>query len=209
MPRLEFFDRDISAALLEDLGAPGLGDDLARFARAGLADYLRTLEDKPGVTRIVNGRIGADEDSVILPGPIVYSFSWWAQILEYALAFLHARSPSKSGDYRAGFFVLADGREVQPPQFGRIAAGAEVIIGNDRPYSRKLDVQMSGGRSIRVSVPPGIFADGASAIRAKFVDLVTVKRFYTISYRGQYTLKTGPKRGKPVNSPAIVITPKD
>jgi hypothetical protein len=85
---------------------------------------------------------------------------------------------------------------------------AEVIITNDAPYHRKVDVQLMGAKPIRMKVPPGIMEDGAQAIAAKFGSLVDVKRIYSTPHSGQWERRHGPRAGKRVDSPAIVLTPR-
>lgn len=216
--RLQFFDRDVKVMIAQDLGPDAVARDLAAAARKGLREYLDSLADPPTYETIVNGRRGAMEDAVKPPGPILYEFSWWGAILGYALPFLRARAPRSSSVYRHGhkgrqayrdsFFVMANGREVQPSGFDTIAPDAEVTIGNDAPYSRLLDIQLIGTKPVKVSVPPGIFKDAAEAVRAKFGQLIDVRHVYNVTFRGGYRLETGPRAGKQVHSPALVLNVK-
>lgn len=119
---------------------------------------------------------------------------------------------------------LSGGRFVPMAQFNpqKVTADvAEIVIGNTQPYSRKVDIQIVGGRKLSFSVPPGLFDDCVKAIKARFDDIVEVKRIYTINFPGQYRLKrtqlrkkgrhagkVGRAAGSPVESPAIVITPR-
>jgi hypothetical protein len=218
MTRLQFFDRDVKVMLAQDLGQEAVARQLAATARAGLAEYLGSLSDPPTHVTVVNGRRGAMEDAVKPPGPILYEFSWWGPVLGYALPFLRARSPQTSSKYpwghrrrhtyRDSFFVMENGREVQPSGFDMIDPGAEVTIGNDAPYSRKLDVQLIGLKPVKVSVPPGIFKDAAEAVRAKFGQLIDVRHVYNVTFRGGYILLDEPREGKQVHSPALVLNAK-
>lgn len=216
MARAQFLDRELKLALRADIGPEAMAAELARFARANLAEYLGTLSYRPGYDTYVNGRTGVPEESVVAPGPIIYNFNYWPQILEFAMAYLRARSPKGDGSghkgrptaYRDSFFVLAGGVEKHPRQWSLISPDIdEVIITNDAPYHRKVDVQLMGMKPIRMSVPPGIMDDAAGAIYRRFGDLVNVKRVYSTPHSGQWIYRRGPREGKPVNSPGIVITP--
>jgi hypothetical protein len=92
-------------------------------------------------------------------------WSYLGEIAAFALAFLRERSPVRSGAYRAGFYLGIDGRFVTADRFdpARMGEASEVVIGNVEPYSRKVDVQATGGQRIRFSVPPNLFDDAAKA----------------------------------------------
>jgi hypothetical protein len=213
MARPQFFDRELKLGLRADIGPQAMAAELARFSKESVATYLRSEAAPPGYETFVNGRRGVAEETVRAPGPIVYVFQWWPQILGFAMAYLRGRSPKGGGHrgrtkaYRDSFFVLAGGRESHPRQWSLIPPEAEVIITNDAPYHRKLDVGMMGTTPIKLSVPPGIMEDGAAAIRAKFGGLVEAKRIYSTPHSGQWIYRRGRRAGKPVNSPAIVLTP--
>jgi hypothetical protein len=203
-------------ALNADFGPEAMAAELAKFSKQALAEYLTSEEEPPGYVRYVNGRKDAPEESVRVPGPIIYRFVWWPQILSFAMAFLRARSPTGGAGghkgrpaYKDSFFVLAEGREKHPRQWSLIPPDSdEVIITNDAPYHRKVDVQLAGGKALRISVPPGIMEDGAAAINARFGGLVRAKRVYSTPHSGQWLYQRGRREGKPVDSPGIVITPR-
>lgn len=215
--RTQYLDRELKLALRADIGPEAMAAELAKFSRANLAEYLGTLSYAPGYDTYVNGRSGVPEESVIAPGPIIYNFNYWPQILEFAMAYLRGRSPktpAKGGHkgrdkaYRDSFFVLAGGVEKHPRQWSLIPPDIdEVIITNDAPYHRKVDVQLMGYKTIKMSVLPGIMDDGAAAIRRQFGDLVDAKRVYNVPHSEQWLYRRGRREGKPVNSPGIVIEP--
>ena len=212
----QFLDRQLKLGLKADIGPEAMARELAKFARANVADYLRSEPIPPGYETFVNGRRGMAEEAVKAPGPIIYVFNWWPQILHFAIGYLRGRSPAgppkehkdPPRPYRDSFFVLAGGREHHPRQWSLIPPDIdEVIITNDSGYHRKVDVQLMGGKKIRMSVLPGIMEDGAAAIAAKYGDLVEARRIYSTPHSGQWIYRRGPREGKPVNSPAIVLTP--
>lgn len=165
MARFETFDRDIRVA------TAGLTDDeisreVALFARTSLAELIRTGEASPSYTRFVNGREGAPEEafdvrSGATPGPILYEFTWWQEIITDALAELIKRSPKRSGRYARSFIVLAN--QVPVTDYAAISGAEEVIIFNAQPYTRKIEV---GAMSMQV--PPRHFDATNAMLRRKY-----------------------------------------
>lgn len=163
--RFETFARDIQVATV------GLSDDeisreVALFAKTSLADLIRTGEASANYTRFVNGREGAPEEafnvrSTATPGPILYEFAWWHEVITDALAELVKRSPKRSGRYSRSFIVLAN--QVPVTSYQNIPGGAEVIIFNAQPYTRKIEVG-----AMSMSVPPRHFDGAGSALRRKY-----------------------------------------
>ena len=119
---------------------------------------------------------------------------------------------------------LQGGKFIPMAQFNPNALSTdvtEVVIGNTQPYSRKVDVQLIGNEPLSFEVPPGLFDDAVKAIKAQFGTIVDVKRVYTMNFPGQYILKqeqygkkkggrvySRRRRGTRVESPAIIITPR-
>jgi hypothetical protein len=214
MARRIVLERELSLALDRQLGAEAQAARLAEFSKQRLQEAIASGEGSPHFETFVNGRRGREE-TVIPPGPIVYEFNWWPDLLIYGIQFLRNRVPLHSGrraggmlHYRDRFFVLANETSVNPRQYKTIPTDAEVLIGNSAPYSRKLDVQLIGREKINVSVPPDFFEAAAVAIRARYGNLVTVKRLYTIHFTGQYEILRGRDAGTPVHSPALQILPR-
>lgn len=213
MARAQVFEREVTLALNRQAGPEAMARRLAEFSREKLAETIATGEGSRYFQRYVNGVEGAREEAVRLPGPIVYVFNWWDEIIVDAMFYLRNRSPgspAKGGHkgrkpYRDSWFVMADGAEVNTRQYRAIGNDATVIITNDAPYHRKIDQQMIGGRSINVSVPPGIVEDCAEMLNARWGALVNAKRHYTVAFTGQYQIERGPRAGKPVHSPALIL----
>src|SRR3954464_13170980 len=108
------FARDLQLATA-GLEPQAITAQLARFARAELAGAIQRGEASPNYARFVNGRAGAPEESVIPPGPILYVFSTWGDVIPWALADLEKRSPRKSGRYQLSHIVMVGGRVVPDP----------------------------------------------------------------------------------------------
>jgi hypothetical protein len=202
------FRRSVDVFLARSLSPQQQSAALAQTAKAGLAELIRSGQGSERYRRIVDGREGAAEEAVRPDGVIVYRFDRLAEAAAFALNYLQERSPRDSGDYRSSFYLGLDGRFVPASRFNPATMGQvdEIVIGNTQPYSRKLDVQLVGGQSLRVSMPPGIFSDAAAAVRRRFGNSVTAKRVYTMRFPGQYVIRSGRNKGRPVESPALVIS---
>ena len=184
---------------------------LARAAKSKLNELIGSGRASRDFRRYVDGREGVAEEAVgpAPSGQIVYRFNALAAVATFALSFLVSRSPRQSGRFRQGFYLGVDGKFVPMQQFNPKAVTAdvrEIVIGNREPYSRKVDVQLIGTQPIHFSVPAGLFDDGVAAIKRQFGPIVDVKRVYTMQFPGQYVLRRGRRAGKPVHSPALVIT---
>jgi len=135
MSRFETFDRDIRLAT-EGISQDAISAELAKLAKAELAQVIASGVASRRYRTFVNGREGAAEESVSAPGPIVYDFIWWSVVVIAALAELQRFAPVKSGRYRSSFVVLAN--RVPVADFESIPAEAEVVVTNVRPYTRKI-----------------------------------------------------------------------
>lgn len=201
------FRRSVEVFFEGEVAPEALARHLAQVAKATAAELITTGRAPPRYTRYVDGREGAPEETVRPDGVILYRFDYMAEVVAFALAFLRARAPVWTGRYRESFYLGLDGRFVPAARFDaeRMGTVSEVVIGNTMPYSRKVDVQLVGTKPLRFSVPPGLFSDAAKAVQRRFGNLVSAKRVYTMRFPDQYTLRTGRKAGKPVESPALVI----
>lgn len=215
--------RTLDVFVDETLSPEARSDFLADTARQALASAIATGEASDKYRLLVDGREGQKEEAVRPDGKILYLFSYLGEVAAFALAYLRARSPTglTSGNrlYREAYgdsFYMGlgtgaegGGRFIMARNFNPETMGAdvtEITIGNIQPYSRKLDVQLVGGRRLRFSVPPNLFEGAATAVKARYGNMVTAKRYYTMRFPRQYTLRTGRRAGKPVESPALIIT---
>ena len=193
------FEREVAVATA-GLAPAAVAARLASTARHALAEAISSGEGSLEYERFVNGRLGAAEETVVAPGPIVYRFHWLDRIALYALDFLRGRSPKRSGRYGDHHFVMANGRQTRPEA---IPPGAELIVTNDTPYARKVQVG-----AMRMSVPPGIYEDARLAVQRRFGQLVRVELKFIALGRG-YRLRRGRKRGQPITYPALVINARN
>lgn len=216
------FNRSVNVFISRHLSPQERSRVLAAFAKRQVGELIRLGAASPDFERYVDGRQGAPEETVKAEGRIRYLFNHLGAVTVFALSFLQARAPAKSGAYRNSFYVGVNGRFVPMAQFrpDKVPNDAEIVIGNTQPYSRKVDVQMVGGRKLRFSVPPGLFEDCVRAVKARFAS-TKAKRVYNMTFPGRYKLRqeqthlTGHRAGRSrgrlgsmVESPAMIINPK-
>jgi hypothetical protein len=125
-----------------------LASELAKAAKQALSEAQTSGAASKSYSKYVNGRKGVREEDVILPGPIVYQFGWLPEVARYALSYARARSPVRSGRFAASWFAMVDG--VHVTDISNIPINSELIITNDQPYVRKIEVG-----AMRMTVPPG------------------------------------------------------
>ncbi|UPT99370.1 hypothetical protein J4G48_0015505 [Bradyrhizobium barranii subsp. apii] len=186
MPRISTFAKDLQLATA-GIAPENIGKELAAFARSELAKAIQEGEGSERYERYVNGRLGAQEETVVPPGPILYVFHWWREIVEFVLQTAVERSPEKSGDYKKSWFIMTPGGVVK--SFDDIPINSTVVLTNNRPYARKIDVG-----HMRMTVPPGIVEDVRRAVMARFGNFVIAKRTM-IPLPGGYVLKGHFRRG--------------
>jgi hypothetical protein len=230
------FERIIDLAA-NDLKPPEFMKWHAQVARQVLAEHLAEMPPDTQHRTIVDGRVGADEDSVRYGGVIRYEFGAVGKVVEEALAWLRREAANASRSYSESFFVgvlrrqtqkarpgqggkqtfqtyEAEGRLIPADSFGAASKGlpadAQFIIGNSKPFNRKVDVQLVGGQRINFNIDDQIYERCAMALRGRFPGF-DLSRVYTLTFgalRGerQWILQTGPRAGRPVHSPGLVIT---
>ncbi|RKQ70120.1 hypothetical protein [Oceanibaculum indicum] len=188
----------------------------ARIARQGLSEHLSRLDQRPTVTRIVDGRTGVLEENVRPYGVIRYEFRYLRDIARFALEVAREMSPVLTGRYREAWFAMVDGAQVDPDDIPDTAT--EILITNDEPYHRRLHVgKRANGRPFVIAVPAGYIDRTEQAVSQRFGNLVST-RIQFIKLQGGYTLRNkgtaGNRRvgkwrdrmaGAEMTYPAIVI----
>lgn len=167
MARLESLRRQLTLAT-EDIAPENVAKELATFAKSSLQQAISEGEASDRYDIYVNGRFGAAEESVEPPGPILYEFQWWPEIVVFALETLVKRSPEKSGRYKSSWFAMVN--DVPVSNFDRIPIDATVVLTNNQPYSRKIEVGY-----MNMSVPPGVVEDSRRVVMSRFGNLITAK----------------------------------
>lgn len=187
---------------------------LATAARTGVAELIRTGHASPKYRRFVDGTEGRDESSVRPDGTIAYRFGYMGEVVAFALAYVRDRGPIRDGKWRRSLTVAVNGRPIPAAQFNpdSVPEDATILCYSPLDYSRKVDVQLVGGKRLRFKVPPGIFDDAARAVRGRFGNLVNAQRLYTVRFAGEGTRKGGRRRkdgaGRRLEYPALEISPR-
>lgn len=191
MARIQTFAKDLQLAT-EGIAPAAIRAALAKFATDSLAAAIREGEGSPIYDRYVNGVLGKTEAEVIVPGPILYEFHWWKEIIEYAIKTLQARSPVKTGRYKTSWHVIVNGMVVK--NFDKIGLNDTVMITNDQPYSRKIEVGF-----MEMSVPPGVVEDSKTMVMRRYGNIVKAQATM-INLPNGYVLKGVFRRGIRKNS---------
>ncbi|HLP66767.1 MAG TPA: hypothetical protein VK181_04535 [Rhizobium sp.] len=121
---------------------------LADFARAQLQKVQASGAASLSYRLYVNDRPASSEYEVEAPGPILYLFSMWSEVIDYAIAELKRRSPVRSGRFRGSFIVVVNGNIVSSGK--TIDATAEVIVTNFQPYIRKAEAGLLGTKRFAI-----------------------------------------------------------
>lgn len=195
-------------------------------ARAGLAAYLGTQTPRPSVRLEVDGHAASNEDQVKPFGIITYRFQRMHEVVPFALAKAREISPvgtktdgrpGHPGRYRESWFTLVNGRRVEPND---ISPHDEVIITNNQPYSRKINV---GAKGFTRYGPPGVVEKVRQMVLAKYgatvdanivflnlADSYVLRRDLRHIYRGRRygAARNDAKAGMPITYPGLRITPK-
>lgn len=180
------FDRDLQLATA-GIAPDQISAELAKFARAAVADVIANRQASSSYEKYINGRRGDEEETVEAPGPILYEFSYWNEIIAFALDFLKRRSPVLTARYQNAHQVMLGSQFVSPT--AEIAPDEEVLIVNTVPYSRKIEVGF-----MSMSVERGVYQDARKAVMGRFGQVVDV-RFQMVRIPNGYVLKGRFRRG--------------
>lgn len=175
----------------------------ARIAREGLAKHLAGRPDRPNVTRIVDGRIGASEDSVKPYGVIRYEFDNLRTAALFAMEQLQALVPVLTGRYKGQWFFMVNGAEIAPEAIP--ADAREITITNDEPYSRRLVVgKRADGRPFSLkNAAPGFMALARYAVLGRFGNSVSVRVQFI--YLNGGPARTAKARREQMTYPSLIL----
>lgn len=199
---------------------------LVSVARAGHARIMQEQTARSGIAPTFEAfanQPGKPVEAVVLPGPIVYRYGYLREVIVAALNVLRAASPVRSGAYRNSHTLFIDGVAVSeiPSELPR---GADIMIANPLPYSRRLEIgKTKSGRAFVIQVPDRIYERTAKKVlQPKYRNVAKIDFSYA-TLPHAHTIKGGlsptygigggrvRKRqqhrnvGKAVQSPAIVI----
>jgi hypothetical protein len=202
--------------LLLDTAHDGHARIMSDAAAKGLTPFWEAYANSPGNTNL---------ESVVLPGPIVYTYRYMSDLIQYALDELKRQSPSQSGKYKESHAVYVNDQPVGDTVPKTIQPGDTIFIANPVPYARRLEIgRTKSGRAFLISVPNNIYkrvtemtkaqGKGRANVRMGYVDLgshALTKNQKTgiMTTRGWgYSSRQRPDRlaGAAVKSPAIFFT---
>ncbi len=168
--------KQIIVSARASLSSAALHKAAADACRANRDELIASGRASSTFRTAVDGRVGADEESVNLDGGIVrYVFSYLAQAVAFALEYCQAHSPVRSGAYRDSWAVRVNGEWWTRPA-ATIQPGSTVEIVNTMPYARKID---TGGQI--TSVPPGIVEAARQAAMKQYPTLKIARKFLSLS----------------------------
>ncbi|WP_245492247.1 hypothetical protein [Mesorhizobium sp. M4A.F.Ca.ET.020.02.1.1] len=216
----ETFERDLRLATT-GLQPAEINKRLAAFARGQLAEVIASGEGSKNYDRFVNGRQGAPEETVQVPGAILYAFNWWAEFIDTAKAELDRQAPRKTGRYARAFIVISGNKLVT--DYHGIPSGAEVIITNFEPYVRRVEAQEKVfaaarsalsrrfGNSFRVeirflSIAAGVHPSIPYVLKGAYAARRNARRANPANFRGQQLPRRKDQEpGQPITYPALII----
>jgi hypothetical protein len=201
--RISPIQRDIQPLLSELLSPEQRSLALAKFAREEIAVATtinkRALGREPPFKIFVDGREGANLESVKPSGTIVCDFVLINELLVYIGSQLVKHSPVKTGRYQHSHILLADGRQISWE--AGIPSADEYVFTSLVPYARKIE------RGSSTEAPQGVYQTVAHLAQRQFRDFASI----TFSYRT--VIGGGIVGGRLGNrsenrSPAIVVRAK-
>lgn len=145
--RVDSLEQDIDLMISQSLSPEAQSQLIADFARETLVEAEKTNEAALGTVpphqTFVDGREGADENSVGPSGVIVYEFDIVLELFAWIDQQLIEHSPIGSGTdphpgrYQRSHLFFADSEAADPLDPPPVAA--EYIFVNDQPYARKIE----------------------------------------------------------------------
>lgn len=196
--------------------------ELALFAITERMKAINNGEASSIYDTYVNGVEGKDTEHLVrVPGPIFYVFSYWREVIDFALAALEKKSPMRRGKYKASHVVMVGSQIMR--RDAEIAADEEVTIVNTQPYSRKIEV---GHMKMRVPGTDAVFKQVRAQVNRRFggaegpfdirMRMIYIPNNYVL--KGHFTRGHKPKArtklqrdtaaGQRVTYPALVMSVK-
>lgn len=173
---------------------------IVRTAKRLHGEVMRTDPRPVRFTRIVDGQMGAREESVRPDGVITYIYPRLDAVVQYAMEVLFDLSPVLSGQYRKSHTIFAGGAAV--PDLKNWRPDDEIVITNPIPYARKIEL---GIMKMRVPGSAKVYSQAAKKVRARFGNVAKIG----FTYRGIVGGAVSSTRAgnKPdLRYPALVIT---
>ena len=166
--------RTIREFVSGNLAPDALARKFAVIARGRRDEVMRSGEASASYQTFVDGREGAAEETTRPGGAVVYRFNLMGALVRRALTELERSAPRDRGDYMRGFVVAVNGLP-WTKNYDDIPAGADVVIVNTVPYSRKIE---SG--AMKISVPAQPFERARQRLLRAFPSAFFGKTFVTL-----------------------------
>ncbi len=169
--RIDALDRDISLIIAEELSPEAQSRQVAAMARQlrdeAVATNRALTGEEPTWTTIVDGRAGATEDTVKVPGRIDYEFDAGADVVSYVVGLIVKTAPKLSGRYAKSVAIYADGVEVETAQAASDAE--EIVVVSTVAYARKIESGRKG------YAPGGVFEGAAAMAMSRYGNMASIK----------------------------------
>ncbi|CAN7508815.1 hypothetical protein [Pararhizobium sp. LjRoot238] len=165
---------------------------LVKTAKAEHAKVMAAAPAPSSFVRIVDGRVGATEETAKADGRIVYQYRRMDEVVEFALKTLRDLSPVLSGDYRKGHVMFLNG--LPAADLSTFRDGDDLMITNYLPYARKIEV---GKMQMRVAGSSKVYQQARRLVMARFGNSVSVEFTYRAVIGGHAVDQTkAPSTGK-------------
>lgn len=194
-----FFEQKLMVSF-KNVTPPEFQKKHAEFAIKTKNDYIESTKTTPHVTTIVDGITGKNEFDVKPYGIIRYELSYQQFIAKELLDMAKMLSPVDSGKYRDSWFVIMDGKRIN--DFNLITNPRQIVITNDQPYHRKLEMTVNG-IATKVRRVAGTVERLRQAFRAKHGDLAKLNILFIEIPEKKYIIKTGRHAGQVMTYPAL------
>ena len=177
--KIEPLETWVSLTVNETLSPAARSKAIAKYAGErlkGAQDTNRRILGRvPTHETFVDGRPNAPLDSVNPDrGTIAFEFDLVFDVLRWIGDALVERSPVRSGAYRRGHTLFADGTEI--PIGEQLPAADEYSFTNMVPYSRKIEIGKTKiGRAFVIQVEPRIYERTAREARSRFGNVAKIE----------------------------------
>lgn len=201
---------------------------LIKVARAGHARIMEQQRARAGVSPdfeyYANTHGNEILESVKLPGPIVFRYWYFREIVFEAMRFLESASPAEHGRYMRAHRLYVNGAHVPDPIEHTFRQNDEIIVVNAAPYARKIEVgRTHSGRTFTIDeTQSAVYQRALERLKQRFRHLARL-RFQFINLSDAYRLKldwptkrqtrsgvskrvrSGRGKGAAIQYPAIII----
>jgi hypothetical protein len=178
--RIDSIERDIAVMLDETISPEARSLELALFAWRELAEAQRinqqALGRVPRHDTFVDGRAGAEVETVRPDGVVVFEFEMLQDIFAQIGEMLVQASPVRTGRYARSFLFLADGVAVDP--VGAVPPAEEYVFVSSVPYARKIENGLSP------MAPEGVFQAVAAVAKRRFGNMAAIRFTHVVLRTG-------------------------